>query len=136
MTALSGAVDSGDKTRYPAVLRSGRPTGLPTRNTAAPSPTPRPGTPACLEWAVAKGAANEEPEYLALQVFTGSPNPNTAFGADPVQGEIPSEKSLSDFARDLITRIGTTGQRQPGATRRLALIFGPLSFDHSDALTR
>ena len=28
------------------MLRSGRPTALPTRNTAAPSPTPRPGTPA------------------------------------------------------------------------------------------
>jgi len=36
MTALSGAVDSGDKTRYRAVLRSGRPSGLPPRNTARP----------------------------------------------------------------------------------------------------
>jgi len=87
----------------------------------------------CVESAVAQGAANEEPQYLAFQVFTGSPNPNMAFGADPVLGEIPSKKTLSDFAADLIARIGTTRQSGEAAIRKLALIFGPLSFDHSDA---
>ena len=88
---------------------------------------------ACSDACYAQSAANEEPQYLAFQVFTGSPNPNTAFGADPVLGEIPSQATLSDFAGDLISRIGTTGQGREGATRKLALIFGPLSFDHSDA---
>jgi len=92
--------------------------------------------PAVLLSAVAQGAANEEPQYLAFQVFTGSPNPNMAFGADPVLGEMPSKKTLSDFAGDLIARIGTTRQAGESASRKLTLVFGPLSFDHSDAQIR
>lgn len=72
--------------------------------------------------------ANGETQYLAFQVFTGSPDPHVAFGGEPLLGEMPSSTELDGFARSLIARMDTTGRDG----RRLALIFGPLSFDHTD----
>jgi hypothetical protein len=72
-----------------------------------------------------------EVRYLAFQVFTGAPDPAIAIGGSGVHplGEMPSQKELDAFVEDIIRRIGTVGE---GPTQ-LAVIFGPLAFDHSDA---
>jgi hypothetical protein len=91
---------------------------------------------ACRDHAFAQNAVRTEPKYLAFQVFTSSPNLNTAFGADHILRGIPSKETLSAYARDLIGRIGTTGGNGAGASRKLALILGPLAFDQPDAQVR
>jgi hypothetical protein len=79
--------------------------------------------------AAAQSAAYGETRYLAFQVFTGSTSPQAALGSDAVLDAIPDRAQLDAFAADVISRIGTTGD----ARRRLALMFGPIAFDHSDA---
>ena len=70
-----------------------------------------------------------ETRYLAFQVFTGSPDPHVPIGGEPVLGDPPSAATLDAFATDVAARIGTTGNSRT----RLALIFGPISFDQTDA---
>ncbi len=69
--------------------------------------------------------------YLAFQVFTGAPDPTLAIGDSGLLplGSIPSQDQLSAFTQDVVHRIGSSGDKH----NRLAIIFGPLSFDHSDA---
>ena len=71
-----------------------------------------------------------EVRYLAFQVFTGAPDPTVAIGDSGVHplGAMPARPELDAFAQDVIQRIGTVGEGQS----QLALIFGPLAFDHSD----
>ena len=85
-----------------------------------------------ISWASPQTGAKErvETRYLAFQVFTGSPDPKQAIGDSGMQplGPMPPPKELNAFAHDLILRIGSVGDKQT----RLAVIFGPLAFDHSD----
>lgn len=83
--------------------------------------------------ATSKAADVAEPQYLAFQVFTGALNPHVGLGAEPVLREIPSMQTLDAFARDIATRIGTTSSPAGTKNRKLALIFGPLAFDQTDA---
>ena len=72
--------------------------------------------------------------YLAFQVFTGSPDPTVPIGDSGLLplGPIPPRTALNAFAQDIRQRIGRSGDKHT----RLAVIFGPLSFDHSDAEAR
>lgn len=70
-----------------------------------------------------------ETQYLAFQVFTGSPNTHVPIDGSPSLGAPPSGLDLDAFAANLIDRIGLTGD----AERRLALVFGPLALDQTDA---
>ena len=69
--------------------------------------------------------------YLAFQVFTGAPDPTVAIGGSGIHplGPLPARPELAAFVEDVIGRIGTLGK---GPTQ-LAVIFGPLAFDHSEA---
>ena len=75
-----------------------------------------------------------ETRYLAFQVFTGSPDPTVPIGDSGLLplGPLPSQDQLNTFAQDVVHRIGRGGDKHV----RLAIIFGPLSFDHSDAEVR
>ncbi len=70
-----------------------------------------------------------EAQYLAFQIFTGSGDTKVPIGGQPVLREMPSAKDLDATARNIVARLGTTGDER----HKLALIFGPISFDHSDA---
>ncbi len=72
-----------------------------------------------------------EVRYLAFQVFTGAPDPTIAIGGSGVHplGPMPAQPERDAFVQDIIRRIGTVGEGQT----QLAVIFGPLAFDHSDA---
>jgi len=72
-----------------------------------------------------------EVRYLAFQVFTGAPDPTIPIGGSGVHplGSMPPQAELDAFVQDVIQRIGTVG----GGQTQLAVIFGPLAFDHSDA---
>jgi len=72
-----------------------------------------------------------EVRYLGFQVFTAAPDPAVAIGdlgAHPL-GPLPGRPQLDAFVQDVIRKIGTLGE---GPTQ-LAVVFGPLAFDHSDA---
>ncbi len=75
-----------------------------------------------------------ETRYLAFQVFTGTSNPAQAIGDSGMQplSAIPSQAQLHTFVQDITHRIGSVGKEQT----RLAVIFGPLAFDQSDAEVR
>ena len=77
---------------------------------------------------------NRETRYLAFQIFTGAADPIVPIGGSGLSalGPMPSQPLLDAFVKDIITRIGSVGQDRT----RLAVIFGPLSFDHSDAQVR
>ena len=107
------------KNRFARVLLLMALWALPTAGRAAPPTGAGGGT---------------ETRYLAFQVFTGSPDPRQAIGDSGMQplGPLPSEAALNPFVRDIAQRIGTVGDRKT----RLAVIFGPLALDHSDADTR
>lgn len=70
----------------------------------------------------------DEVHYLAFQVFTAAQDTRVASGSAPLLGAPPIAATLDAFAADVITRIGDTGN----VVRRLALIFGPIAFDHDD----
>jgi hypothetical protein len=76
----------------------------------------------------AQPAASGEMQYLAFQIFTGATNPRTPPGSQAVLDAVPSRAQLDAFGAELIARIGGTGRGR----HRLALIFGPIAFDHSD----
>lgn len=69
-----------------------------------------------------------ETRYLAFQVFTDSLDPHSGAGSDASASGPPDRRTLDDFALDLIDRLGSTGDSR----NRLALMFGPISFEHSD----
>jgi hypothetical protein len=78
---------------------------------------------------------NAQPEkqtrYLSFQIFTYGPNPQSArMGEEPNPiAKFPDKAVLRGYIEDIKRRIGTVGE---GRTR-LAVTFGPLSFDHTDA---
>jgi len=78
-----------------------------------------------------QAAEAAEVRYLAFQVFTGAPDPTIPIGGSGVHplGSMPAQPELDAFVQDVIRRIGTVGEGQA----QLAVIFGPLAFDHSDA---
>jgi hypothetical protein len=89
----------------------------------------------CLLGCVFLGIVNAEPEtetrYLAFQIFTYGPNPKVASmgeGMNPL-ARFPDKATLRDYIEDVKRRIGTVGDQQT----RLAVMLGPLSFDHGDA---
>lgn len=72
--------------------------------------------------------------YLAFQMFTGAPDPSLPLGAsgrNPLSPP-PSKDTMSQFVQRLIAEIGTTGD----ADTKLAVIIGPLAFDHTDEQLR
>lgn len=70
----------------------------------------------------------DEPQYLALQVFTDSTSPLAGAGSQATDNGPPGRAVLEAFTADVAARIGSTGVER----RRLALMFGPILFDHSD----
>ena len=94
---------------------------------AQPSPVAekKPATPESLK-------AEKETRYLAFQIFTYGPNPIIATmgeGTNPQPARFPDKAVLRNYIADIKQRIGTVGDRQT----RLAVMLGPLSFDHGDA---
>jgi len=84
----------------------------------------KPATPEALK-------AEKETRYLAFQIFTYSPDPKVASmgeGMNPV-ARFPDKAPLRDYIEDIKRRIGTVGDQQS----HLAVMLGPLCFDHSDA---
>jgi hypothetical protein len=76
-------------------------------------------------------AVEKETRYLAFQIFTYGPNPKIAKmgeGTNPI-ARFPDKATLREYILDIKQRIGATGDRQT----RLAVMLGPLSFDHTDA---
>ena len=71
----------------------------------------------------------DEPRYLAFQVFQGGRDPSIPF--DRVMVYTPKEK-IAAVVDDIVTTIGVTG----GARARLAVMIGPISFDHTDEEVR
>jgi hypothetical protein len=70
----------------------------------------------------------DEPQYLAFQVFTDSSSPHAGAGSQATPNGPPARAALDAFAAEVIARIGSVG----AGRRRLALVFGPILFDHSD----
>src|ERR1035437_4770010 len=89
----------------------------------------------CLLGSVFLGIGNAQTEketrYLAFQIFTYGPNPKIASmgeGMNPL-ARFPDKAALLDYIEDITRRIGTVGDQQT----RLAVMLGPLCFDHGDA---
>ncbi len=72
-----------------------------------------------------------EVRYLGFQVFTQSHEPAMPIGDSGVRplSSIPAQPERDAFVQDIIRKIGIVGEGQT----QLAVIFGPLAFDHSDA---
>lgn len=72
-----------------------------------------------------------ETKYLAFQIFTYNPNPQSASmgeGANHQHAGFPSKAVLGAYIDDIKNRIGVAGDRR----HKLAVMLGPLSFDHAD----
>jgi hypothetical protein len=89
----------------------------------------------CLLGSLFPGIVNaegqKETRYLAFQIFTYGPNPKIASmgeGKNPI-ARFPEKAVLRDYIEDIKRRIGTVG----GHETRLAVVLGPLSFDHGEA---
>jgi hypothetical protein len=86
---------------------------------------------ACLLGSVVANAQPRETRYLSFQIFTYGPNPRIATlgeGPNPI-ARFPDKFTLRDYIDDIKRRIGSVGSPQT----RLAVMLGPLSFDHTDA---
>jgi hypothetical protein len=70
-----------------------------------------------------------EPRYLAFQIFTGGADPAIPF--DRVLSYTPREQ-VAAVAHDIVTSIGARG----GTRAQLAIMIGPIGFDHTDAEAR
>jgi hypothetical protein len=70
-------------------------------------------------------------QYLAFQVFTGSPSPNIPIGGSGAQplSPPPSKAAMKQLVQDIVDQVGSTGDPH----HKLAFIVGPLAFDHTDA---
>ena len=89
--------------------------------------------PGCGFLGTGNAATEEETRYLAFQIFTYGPNPKIASmgeGKNPL-ARFPDKATLRDYIEDIKRRIATVGGRQ----NRLAVMLGPISFDHGDAET-
>ncbi len=75
-------------------------------------------------------AAAQETKYLAFQIFEGAPDPVIPFDASPLV-YTPADK-VAAIANEIVTTIGVTG----GTNAKLAVILGPIAFDHTDAEAR
>jgi hypothetical protein len=98
--------------------------GVLWANSASGQESKKPANPDVLK-------PEKETRYLAFQIFTSSPDPKIAIsgeGLKPLTG-LPGKTALRDYIDDVKRRIGTVGDQQ----NRLAVILGPLSFDHDDA---
>jgi hypothetical protein len=92
---------------------------------------------ALLGWASAEVPpevlkVDNETAYLAFQIFTYySPDQTDAQALSSGMREplMPGKAELRDYILDIKRRIGSVGGRQT----RLAVILGPLCFDHTDA---
>jgi hypothetical protein len=74
--------------------------------------------------------AEKETRYLAFQIFTYSPDPTFALSGEGKETPgMPDKASLLDYTGDIKRRIGTVGGQQT----RLAVMLGPLCFEHDDA---
>ena len=84
------------------------------------------GTPA-----VAQNNDTTVTQYLAFQVFTGSPSPNIPIGGSGSQplSPPPSKASIKQLVQGIVDQIGSTGDQH----HKLAFIIGPLAFDNTDA---
>lgn len=84
-----------------------------------------------LAMASSQRASTATSRYLAFQMFTETPFPNVPTDGSSANtlATPPSKAAMSQFARQLVDRIGTTGD----ANTRLAVMIGPLAFDHTDA---
>lgn len=69
--------------------------------------------------------AGPEPRYLAFQIFEGGPDPAIPFDRTLIY--TPQEK-IAAMAHDIVAAIGTTG----GERAKLAIVLGPIAFDHTD----
>ena len=81
---------------------------------------------------IVNAQTEKETRYLAFQIFTYGPNPKVATmgeGTNPQPARFPDKAVLRDYIEDIKLRIGSVGDRQT----RLAVMLGPLSFDHGDA---
>lgn len=88
----------------------------------------------CLLGSVFLSHGNAEPvketKYLAFQIFTYGPDPKIALSGEGKETlGLPSQAVLRDYIEDIKRRIGTVG----GPQTRLAVMLGPLSFEHGDA---
>ncbi len=72
-----------------------------------------------------KPLAGIETRYLAFQVFEGGPDPAIPF--DRAMVYTPRDR-IAAVVHDIVTTIGVKG----GARTKLALMLGPISFDHTD----
>jgi len=81
--------------------------------------------------AVAKTDDTTPTQYLAFQVFTGSPSPHNALDANGAQplSPPPSKAAIKALVQEIIDQIGSTGDQH----HKLAFIVGPLAFDRTDA---
>ena len=80
---------------------------------------------------MANGQTDKEGRYLGFQIFTYGANPKNASmgeGKDAV-AKFPERGVLRDYIEDIKGRIGTVGK----PLTRLAVVLGPISFDHEDA---
>ncbi len=74
--------------------------------------------------------AGKETRYLAFQIFTYSPDPKFALSGEGKETPgLPGRAALRDYVQDIERRIGSVG----GGRARLAVMLGPLSFEHDDA---
>ncbi len=71
-----------------------------------------------------------EVRYLAFQIFEGTPDPVIPFDTPPLV-YTPASK-IAAIAHDIVSAIGVTG----GQRAKLAIMLGPISFDHTDAEVR
>jgi len=76
-------------------------------------------------------AQNPETRYLAFQIFTYGPDPKIARMGESAGtiARFPEKAVLREYILDIKQRIGAIG----GPQTRLAVMLGPLSFDHTDA---
>jgi hypothetical protein len=89
--------------------------------------------PLQFKMTAAQAETVKEARYLAFQIFSYGPDPSSAGMGEMKNAEarFPDIATLRDSMADIKRRIGTTGNPQT----RLAVILGPLSFDHGDAET-
>jgi len=85
-----------------------------------------------LAASLASAQSEKETRYLAFQIFTyhsSEPKVASAMSSGTREPLIPGKPALRDYVLDVKQRIGMVG----GGQTRLAVIFGPLSFEQSDA---
>jgi hypothetical protein len=85
--------------------------------------------PATIAQSVSK--SNSSIKYLGFQVFTQTKHTFLPISPENESDGIPSKADLLSVARDLVEQIGATSGS--GGARRIAVVYGPLDFDQTDA---